>query len=80
MVDAAPKTFSFRSDNPQLEPVRIDSYYRAPLIYGKDNTTAQLMIYGQVLPIENQAQRFRDPEAERAAVAEELRAMNIVIP
>ncbi len=80
VVDAAPKTFSFRSDNPQLEPVRIDSYYRAPLIYGKDNTTAQLMIYGQVLPIENQAQRFRDPEAERAAVAEELRAMNIVIP
>lgn len=79
VVDAAPKRFSDNGQSEQLSPVVIDSSYRAPRIVGKDRSTAQIMIYGEVLPIENQPAGYRNPQADREAMDEELRGMNIVI-
>lgn len=79
VVDAAPKRFSDNGQSEQLSPVVIDSSYKAPRIVGKDRSTAQIMIYGEVLPIENQPAGYRNPQADREAMDEELRGMNIVI-
>lgn len=80
VINSAPRKFTNSGEEELLSAVNIDSSYRAPLIYGKDNATAQILIYGEVLPIENQGIRFRDPESERQAVNKELRQMGIVIP
>lgn len=77
VIDAAPRGFADDGESQRLEAVKIDSSYKAPLIYGKDVSSAQLQIYGQVLPQENQSSRFSDPALDRKVVDEELRQMGI---
>lgn len=62
-----------------LSPVIIDSSYHAPQIYGKDASLAQVLIYGQVLPPENQPVSLADSDEDRAAAASQLQAMGIYI-
>lgn len=49
VVDAAPRKFADDGSNQRLMPVTVDSSYRVPAIYGKDTSTAQIMIYGEVI-------------------------------
>lgn len=79
VVEAAPRKFN-DDGGQRLQPVVIDSSYHGPKIYGKDASTAQIMIYGEILPIENQPVAYTSPEQEKEAVNKELRQMNIVMP
>lgn len=54
VVEVAPKKFDGSSDNQTFNEMIITEDYKAPLIYGKDAATAQSLIYGQVLPQQNQ--------------------------
>ena len=69
----------FETITEPLPAVTIDSYYRAPRIFGKDPSLAQIVIYGQVLPDENQHVSGNDNERDQAAADEQLRAMGIYI-
>ncbi len=62
-----------------LPAVIIDENYRAPQIFGKDASLAQVLIYGQVLAPENQAEPFADSEEDRLATDSQLKAMGIYI-
>ena len=77
VIDAAPRGFENVDSEKRLKDVEITADYKSPLIYGKDTSAAQLQIYGQVLPQENQSSRFTDPELERKIIEEELRQMGI---
>lgn len=80
VVDEAPRKFLNNTDSQPLKNIEITSDYRAPLIYGKDAATAQILIFGQVLPVENQPYDYNNIEKEREVINEELKALNIVIP
>ncbi len=80
VVDAASRRFADDGSGQILSSVNIDSSYQAPVIYGKDPSTAQILIYGEVLPLENQTASSLTPEEEQKAIYEELRRMNIIIP
>lgn len=80
VVDAASRRFSDDGSGQILSSVKIDNSYQAPVIYGKDPSTAQIMIYGEVLPLENQTAASLTQEEEQRAIYEELRRMNIIIP
>lgn len=69
----------FETITEPLPAVTIDSYYRAPRIFGKDPSLAQIVIYGQVLPEENQSVYADDDERDQEAADEQLRAMGIYI-
>ncbi len=62
-----------------LPAVVIDEYYRAPQIFGKDISLAQVLIYGEVLAPENQAIASADSDKDRAAADSQLKAMGIYI-
>lgn len=62
-----------------LPIVEIDSSYRSPQIFGKDASLAQIVIYGQVLPLENQAIATADSSEDKAAADQQLKAMGIYI-
>ena len=77
VVEAAPKRFSDNGDNQLLSAVKISPEYIAPRIYGKDKSTAEISIYGEVL---DTAGSVSSSEInQRDAVANELKQMNIVI-
>ncbi len=80
VIDTASRSFVDSGSDQLLSAVEIDSTYQAPAIYGKDPSTAQILIYGEVLPIENQAPSKLTTEEEQKAVYDELRQMNIIIP
>lgn len=75
VVDSGSKYFETVVD--PLENLIIDSDYKSPKIYGKDSSLAQIIIYGQVLPDENQAGSFDNSLEDQKAVAEQLKAMGI---
>ena len=79
-VDVVSHKFSDDDKNQQLQDIEIDENFKAPLIYGKDNTTAQILLFGDVLPIENQPSTYIDIDEERKAINKELKRLNIVIP
>lgn len=77
VVEAAPKRFGDNGDNQLLSAVKISPEYIAPRIYGKDKSTAEISIYGEVL---DTAGSVSSSEInQRDAVANELKQMNIVI-
>ena len=59
VIEAAAKRFTDDGQSQRLSPVNIGGYYKGPRIYGKDKATAEIMIYGQVLPTE---ESFAAPE------------------
>lgn len=73
IIDAAPRMFADDGNSTRLEDIEIDDDFVSPLIYGKDVSTAQLQIFGKVLPAENQTLRVRDPDKEK----EELSRLGI---
>ena len=58
----------------------VDRFYKAPLIFGKDNAIAQSLIYGQTLGEENQPNRYLSTDEERESIRKGLEKMDIVIP
>ena len=65
-----------------IEPlplVEIDSSYQIPQIFGKDPTMAQIMIYGQVAPVENQIVSSGSSDKDNAEAQAQLEAMGIYI-
>lgn len=49
-VNSAPKRFSDDGLDQKLNPVDTSDNYHAPKIYGKDSATAQIAIYGAIIP------------------------------
>lgn len=80
VVNEAPRKFSDDESSQPLRNIEIDDSYQAPLIYGKDAATAQILIFGQILPMGNQPYDYNSTEREHQAISNELRSMNIVIP
>ena len=75
IVDSGSRYFESIADH--LEEVIVDSNYKAPKIYGKDASLAQIIIFGQVLPSENQDISWDNSQEDLEAVNEQLRAMGI---
>lgn len=80
VIDQAPKRFSEDDYGSKLSDIVIDDTYRAPLIFGKDATVAQSLIYGQRLSFENQPSSYLSGEDERTSIRKSLEKMNIVVP
>ncbi len=80
VVDAAPRRFETLSRDSGAEPLVIDSNYRAPLIFGKDRTTAQTLIYGRPLSPENQPEAYNSFEREQEVTRDALAKLNIRVP
>lgn len=80
VVDAAPRRFETLSRDSGAEPQVIDSNYRAPLIFGKDRTTAQTLIYGRPLSPENQPEAYNSFEREQEVTRDALAKLNIRVP
>lgn len=78
VVDAAPRKFDASSE--PAEEVSPDSVFRAPLIFGKDKTTAQTLIYGRPLNPENQPEAYNSFEKEQEIVRDALGKLNIQVP
>lgn len=62
-----------------LPMLEIDEDYKMPRIFGKDATMAQISIYGQVLPPENQIAVMDNNAEDVAAAEEQLKSMGIYI-
>lgn len=77
VVDSGSRYFETVAE--PLPVVEIDSAYRMPRIFGKDATMAQISIYGQVLPDENQAGSLDNTAEDAAAAEEQLKSMGIYI-
>lgn len=54
--------------------------YQAPRIFGKDTSTAQSLIYGRSLGLENQPLDYIPTAQEKEIVREGLQKLNIVVP
>lgn len=80
VIDAAPKKFETDPIEKSNTSIIVDSNYRAPLIFGKDKTVAQTLIYGQPLNPENQPEGYISLEKEQEATRNALEKMNIVVP
>ncbi len=78
IINEAPKQFSLspseNSGNIVLEPG-----YVAPKIFGKDTSTAQTLIYGYPLSLENQPLDYVPSDKEKEIVKQGLEKLNIVI-
>lgn len=75
-----PRRFETLSRDSGAEPLVIDSNYRAPLIFGKDRTTAQTLIYGRPLSPENQPEAYNSFEREQEVTRDALAKLNIRVP
>ena len=80
VLDAAPKRFETSVMADSSKPLEIDSLYRAPLIFGKDRTTAQTLIYGHPLSPENQPEAYISFEQEQEITRDALAKLNIRVP
>lgn len=80
VIDEAPKKFSPADEGSKLQDMTVDRFYKAPLIFGKDNAIAQSLIYGHTLGEENQPNRYLSTDEERESIRKGLEKMNIVIP
>ena len=80
VIDAAPRRFETLSRDNGAEPLIIDANYRAPLIFGKDSTTAQTLIYGHPLSPENQPETYNSFEREQEITRAALAKLNIRVP
>ncbi|MDD4556047.1 MAG: penicillin-binding protein activator [Alphaproteobacteria bacterium] len=78
VIDAAPKRFDSISYT-NLRDIKLDEDYRAPLILGKDVNEAQVMIYGTILPPENQ-HLSGGKESEAEIIKKALQKHKIYIP
>lgn len=77
VVDSGSRYFETIAE--PMPVVEIDENYQMPRIFGKDATMAQISIYGQVLPPENQANQADNGAEDLAAAEEQLKAMGIYI-
>lgn len=80
VIDEAPKRFSNEDYGSKLDELIITEDYRAPLIFGKDASVAQTLIYGQPLAYENQPDNYFSGEFEQANIRKSLQKMNIEVP
>lgn len=80
VIDEAPKRFSENDYGSKLNDIYLTDEYRAPLIFGKDSSLAQSLIYGQHLSYENQPSQYISGDAERDSIRKSLEKMNIVVP
>lgn len=69
----------FETVNEPLPSAEISVDYKLPKIYGKDSTLAQILIYGQPLPAENQNSDETDKQADWEAASKQLKEMGIYI-
>ncbi len=79
VIDEAPKRFSDEDYGSKLNDVYITNDYQAPLIFGKDATVAQTLIYGQPLSYENQPNIYFSGEEEQASIRKSLQKMNVEV-
>lgn len=80
VVDAAPKKFSDLYYQPQSSEIVIDGTFKAPLIFGKDNGTAQRQIFGHELDAQNQPTAYLSPEEDARITRKSLAKLRIVLP
>lgn len=77
VIDQAPSRFDAADVSAFTEEVDISETYRAPLIFGKDKTLAESLIYGHKLNLENQEDLYE--AEERDSIRRSLQKMNIMI-
>ena len=65
---------------PQSSEIVIDGTFKAPLIFGKDNGTAQRQIFGHELDAQNQPTAYLSPEEDARITRESLAKLRIVLP
>ena len=77
VIDEAPTRFDGDDISMYSEEVRVSDTYRVPLIFGKDNTLAQTLIYGHQLNMDNQEDLYE--AEERDSIRRSLQKMNIMV-
>ena len=80
IIDEAPKQFSTASTNIENNGnIVLEPGYVAPKIFGKDTSTAQTLIYGYPLSLENQPLDYVPSDKEKEIVKQGLEKLNIVV-
>jgi len=79
IIDDAPKKFNI-SDAPDNSSVVLEPGYRMPRIFGKNVTTAQTLIFGHPLGLENQPLDYVSGAEEKEIVKQGLEKLNIAVP
>ena len=77
IIDNGAAYFETITDN--FPFIEIDSQYHLPKIFGKDSTLAQILIYGQTLPIESQEIAPNNFENDNTIADTQLKEMGIYI-
>ena len=77
VIDEAPTRFDLTDVSTFTEEMDITDTYRAPLIFGKDQTLAQTLIYGHQLNMVNQDDLYE--AEERDSIRRSLQKMNIMV-
>ena len=77
VIDEAPKRFSEDTESFVSQDLIIDNTFQAPLIFGKDNTLAQTLIFGHQLDVENYNMFSQEEERER--IRRSLQKLNIMV-
>lgn len=80
IVDEAPRKFTQQEGFADNGQIITDSSYQAPRIFGKSASTAQTLIYGHPLGLENQPLDYIPSAQEREIIKEGLQKLNIVVP
>lgn len=80
IIDEAPRKFVEKPDMTSDEQIIVDSSYQAPRFFGKSASTAQTLIYGHPLSLENQPLDYIPSAQEREIIKDGLQKLNIVVP
>ena len=80
IIDEAPKKFDLMEPFDGNSAIVLEPGYQAPRIFGKDTSTAQSLIYGRSLGLENQPLDYIPTAQEKEIVREGLQKLNIVVP
>ena len=77
VIDEAPSRFDAADIDVYTQETDVIETYRAPLIFGKDKTLAESLIYGHKLNLENQDDLYE--AEERDSIRRSLQKMNIMV-
>ena len=77
VIDEAPTRFDADDIDVYTDNINITETYRSPLIFGKDKTLAESLIYGHQLNLANQQDLYE--AEERDSIRRSLQKMNIMV-
>ena len=80
VINEAPKQFSLSPNIESNGNIVLAPGYIAPRMFGKDTSTAQTLIYGYPLSLENQPLDYVPNDKEKEIIKQGLQKLNIVIP